>query len=118
MFNKHGLNTVLLGVAIVLLVLLLMENSTNYVAAQGDGGAGAKHVFAVVGNQQSNRESFYLVDTKQEVIMVYEYGVQGEGLGLVSVRSYKYDKLLEQYGISNFGPKVDVIKKQIEKVRK
>jgi hypothetical protein len=118
MFNKYELNTVLLGVVVVLLILLFIKNSTNYVVAQGDGGAGTKHVFAVVGNQQSNREPFYLVDTKQEVIMVYEYGVQGEGLGLVSARSYKYDKLLEQYGISNFGPKVDVIKKEIEKVRK
>jgi len=118
MFNKYGLNTVLLGVAIVLLILLFMKNSTNDVIAPDNGGAGTKYVFAVVGNQQSNREPFYLVDTKQEVIMVYEYGVQGEGLGLVSVRSYKYDKLLEQYGISNFGPKVDVIKKEIENIRK
>ena len=117
MFNKDGVNTVLLVVAIVLLILLLMKNSTNYVVAHGDDGAGAKHVFAVAGNQLSNREPFYLVDTKLEVIMVYEYGVQGEGLGLVSVRSYKYDKLLEQYGISNFGPKVDVIKKEIGKIR-
>ncbi len=95
-----------------------MKNSNNHVVAQGDGGARAQHVFAVVGSQQSNREPFYLVDTKREVIMVYEYGVQGEGLGLVSARSYKYDKLLEQYGISNFGPGVDMIKKEIEKRRK
>ena len=84
----------------------------------GDGGAGAKHVFAIVGNRANNREPFYLVDTRQEVIMAYEYGVQGDGLGLVSVRSYKYDKLLEQYGRSNFGPKVDKIRKEIRKVVK
>ncbi len=118
MLKKYGLNTVLLGVIIILLVLVLIKTSPNYVVAQGDGGASAKHVFAVVGNRQNNREPFYLVDTKQEVIMIYEYGVQGEGLGLVSARSYKYDKLLEQYGISNFGPKIDVIKKEIEKVKK
>ncbi len=118
MYNKYGINIVLLGIVIVLLILLFMKNSTNYVIAQGDGGAGAQHVFAVVGNQQTNREPFYLVDTKQEVIIVYEYGVQGEGLGLVSARRYKYDKLLEQYGISNFGPKVDNIKKEIEKIKK
>tara|TARA_B100001964_G_scaffold2463_1_gene2804 strand:+ start:126 stop:239 length:114 start_codon:yes stop_codon:yes gene_type:complete len=33
-------------------------------------------------------------------------------------RSYKYDKQLEQYGRSNFGPKVDKIKKEIRKVKK
>ena len=118
MLKKYGLNTILLGVVIVLLVLVLIKTSPDYVIAQGDGGAGAKHVFAVVGGQQNNRESFYLVDTRQEVIMVYEYGVQGEGLGLVSTRSYKYDKLLEQYGQSNFGPKVEKIKKELVKMRK
>ena len=114
MLKKYGLNTILLGIVIVLLLLILIKTSPNYVIAQGDGGAGAKHVFAVVGSQQNNRESFYLVDTRQEVIMVYEYGVQGDGLGLVSTRSYKYDKLLQQYGRSSFGPKVEKIKKAIE----
>ncbi len=118
--KKYVLNTILLGVVIVLLVLVLIKASPNYVAAQGagGGGAGARHVFAVVGTQMNNREPFYLVDTKQEVIMVYEYGVQGDGLGLTSVRSYKYDKLLEQYGRSHIGPKVDQIKKEIMKMKK
>ncbi len=116
MVKKYSLNTILLGIIITLLVLILVKNSPNYVVAQGDGGA--RHVFAVVGIPQANRQPFYMVDTRQEVIMVYEYGVQGEGLGLVTTRSYKYDKLLEQYGRSYFGPKVDVIKKELEKVRK
>ncbi|MGR3302559.1 MAG: hypothetical protein ACUZ8I_08675 [Candidatus Scalindua sp.] len=118
MLKKYGLNTILLGIVIVLLLLVLFKTSPNYVIAQGDGGAGARHVFAVVGSQQANRESFYLVDTKQEVIMVYEYGVQGEGLGLITTRSYKYDKLLEQYGRNVFGPKVDKIKKEVEKMKR
>jgi len=120
MLKKYRLNTILLGVVIVLLVLVLIKTSPNYVVAQGQGGggSGAKHVFAVVGTRHNNREPFYLVDTRQEVIMVYEYGVQGDGLGLASVRSYKYDKLLEQYGTSNFGPRVDRIKKELRKVVK
>jgi len=120
MLKKYGLNAILLGIVIVLLVLVLIKASPDYVVAQGagGGGAGARHVFAVVGNRANNREPFYLVDTKQEVIMVYEYGVQGDGLGLVSARSYKYDKLLEQYGTSNFGPRVDNIKREIRKAIK
>jgi predicted ABC-type sugar transport system permease subunit len=116
MDKKYRLITILFGVIITLLVLILVKNSPNYVVAQGDGGA--RHVFAVVGNQQANREPFYLVDTRQEVIMVYEYGVQGEGLGLVTTRSYKYDKQLEQYGRTYFGPKVDKIRKELEKTRR
>jgi hypothetical protein len=116
MDKKYRLNTILLGVVIALLVLVLVKNSPNYVVAQGDGGA--RHVFAVVGIPQANRQPFYLVDTRQEVIMVYEYGVQGEGLGLISTRSYKYDKQLEQYGRTHFGPKVDKIRKELEKTRR
>ncbi len=115
MLKKYGLNSILLGVVIVLLILVLFKTSPDYVVAQGDGGAGARHVFAVVGSQQNNREPFYLVDTRQEVIMVYEYGVQGDGLGLASARSYKYDKLLVQHGRSNFGQKVEHIKKKVMK---
>ena len=63
--------------------------------------ASKRHVFTVVGNQQSNRESFYLADTKQEIIMVYEHGAKGDGLGLASARSQ-----LKQYGRSNFSPGV------------
>ncbi len=118
MANKYRLNTILLAVVIALLVLMLFKNSPNYVIATGDGGAGARHVFGVVGNQQANRESFYLVDTRQETIMVYEYGVQGEGLGLITTRSYKYDKLLEEYGRMRFGPGVDKIKEEMKKTRK
>jgi len=120
MFKKYGLNTILLGIVIVLLLLVLFKTSPNYVIAQGDGGAGTRHVFAVVGNKNSGdtRDPFYLVDTKQEIIMVYEYGLEGDGLGLVSTRSYKYDKLLQQYGRSHFGPKVEKIKKAIESKRR
>lgn len=118
MLKKYGLNTILLGVIIALLVLVFIKVSPNYVVAQGDGGAGARHVFAVVGSRQNNREPFYLVDTRQEVIMVYEYGVQGDGLGLVSARSYKYDKQLEQFGRSSFGPDIDKVKQVLEKAKR
>ena len=117
MLKKYGLNTVLLGVVVVLLVFVLIKTSPNYVVAQGDGGAWAKHVFAVVGTRANSREPFYLVDTRQEIIMVYEYGVQGDGLGLVAARSYKNDKLLKEYG-RDFGPKIDKIKKEIERKKR
>ncbi|MDR4498482.1 MAG: hypothetical protein MRK02_11270 [Candidatus Scalindua sp.] len=116
MFKKNGLNTVLMGVIILLLVLVLIKDSPkDAVAQQGDGGAFAKHVFGVVGHFDAGRESFYLVDTNQEVVMVYEYNIQGNGLGLITTRSYKYDKLLDQYGRAHFGPEVEKIRKEVEK---
>lgn len=105
-----------MGVIILLLVFVLIKNSPNSVVAQqGDGGASARHVFGVVGHFDGSRESFYLVDTRQEVIMMYEYNIQGNGLGLITTRSYKYDKLLDQYGRNHFGPEVEKIKKEVLK---
>jgi len=117
MLKKHGLNTVMMGVIIMLLVLVLIKDTPKDAVAQiGDGGAFAKHVFGVVGHLEGSRESFYLVDTKQEVVMVYEYNIQGNGLGLITTRSYKYDKLLDQYGRAHFGPEVEKIRKEVEKI--
>ena len=52
--------------------------------------------------------------------MVYEYGAEVTVWGWLpqGVRSYKYDKLLKQYGRSNFGPKAEKIKKTIESKRR
>jgi len=123
MFDKSRLNTILLGGVIILLILVLARDSPDSVLARGESGAGgggdgARHIFGLVGSKEGNREPLYLIDTKHEVIMVYEYGVQSEGFGLTEVRSYKYDKLLKQYGKGLIGPKVDKVKEAVEKSKK
>ena len=59
MLKKYGLNTILLGVVIVLLVLVLIKTSPDYVVAQGDGGAGGcqglAHVRHAVGGARRAR---------------------------------------------------------------
>ena len=113
MKNKLGINIILLGTIVILLIsILIFKYPTQYVSAQGDGSA--KHVFGLIGKRQGNREPLYIVDTKEQVILVYEYSVQGEGLGFISSRSYKYDKQLEEYG-RTFGPDIEKIKAQLLK---
>lgn len=109
---KIGTNAILLGIIVCLLMIIILKNQTPCVNAQGDGFA--RHVFGLIGQRQGNREPLYLIDTQEEVIMVYEYSVQGEGLGLVTTRSYKYDKKLEEFGRS-FGYKLDKIKEILQK---
>lgn len=100
MKQKIGIHTIMLGIAILLLLaIIIFKKPAQYVSAQGDGFA--RHVFGFVGQRQGNREPLYLIDTQEQVILVYEYAIQGEGLGLVSVRSYKYDKQFEQFGKSH-----------------
>ncbi|MGR3218731.1 MAG: hypothetical protein ACUZ8H_02795 [Candidatus Anammoxibacter sp.] len=113
MKHKIGIHTIMLGVIVVLLLaLIIFKNPIQNVNAQADGSA--RHVFGLIGQRQGNREPLYLVDTREQVIMIYEYSVQGEGLGLVTVRSYKYDKQLEAFGKS-FGTGVGKIKERLLK---
>ncbi|MFO0794038.1 MAG: hypothetical protein U0586_08230 [Candidatus Brocadiaceae bacterium] len=104
-------NTLLLIILALLLIILIFKNTTNYVVAQGDGGA--RHIFGVVGNQLGSRQPFYLVDTDEQTVMVYEY-FQGGGFGLVAARSYKFDKKLQQYGRS-YGTTVEEVKAELLK---
>lgn len=116
MKQKIKIHTVLLSVIIVLLlVIIIFKNPAQYVNAQGDGFA--RNVFGLIGQRQGNREPLYLIDTQQQVILVYEYSVQGEGLGLVSARSYKYDKQLEEFG-RLYGYDVGKIKNYLLKYEK
>ncbi|MGQ3684640.1 MAG: hypothetical protein ACUBOA_06490 [Candidatus Loosdrechtia sp.] len=94
--NKiYHINTLLLIIIVLLFIMLVFKNTTDSVVAQGDGSA--RHVFGVVGQQLGNRQPFYLVDTEEQTIMVYEY-FQGGGFGLAAVRNYRYDKKLQQHG--------------------
>ncbi len=107
MKKNINMQTVLIGIVIILLAILILKEPTQYVNAQGDGFA--KHVFGLIGDRQGNREPLYLIDTQEQTILVYEYATQGEGLGLVSARSYKHDKQLEKFGRA-YGPSIKKIK--------
>ena len=105
------MNISLLIIIAVLLVIIILKNTPNYVIAQGDGSA--RNTFGVVGERQGNRQPFYLVDTDEQIIMVYEY-FQGGGLGLVAARNYKYDKKLQEHG-RPYGLSIEEVKDVLSK---
>ena len=113
MHKIYRVNTIVLIIITLLFAIMVFKNTTNYVIAQGDGSA--RHTFGVVGDRQGNREPFYLVDTEEQTIMVYEY-FQGGGLGLVAVRNYKYDKKLQDYG-RPYGLSIDEVKAELSKMQ-
>ncbi|MFN3533447.1 MAG: hypothetical protein ACK41Q_13215 [Candidatus Brocadia sp.] len=109
----YNVNTLLLVIIVLLLIVLVLKGTTNYVVAQGDGNA--RHVFGVVGEKQGNRQPFYLVDTEEQTIMIYEY-FQGGGFGLVAARNYKYDKKLQEYG-KTYGLSIEDVKAELLKTQ-
>ena len=114
MKNRLKGQNLMLGAIIVLLTIIVFKGLTQDVNAQADGAA--RHVFGLIGQRQGNREPLYLIDTREQVILIYEYSVQGEGLGLVTARSYKYDKELEDYG-RVFGSDIEKIRSYLSRTQ-
>ena len=106
-------HTLLLVIIALLLIMLVFKNTANYAIAQGDGNA--RHIFGVVGEKQGNRQPFYLVDTEEQTIMVYEY-FQGGGLGLMAARNYQFDKKLQEHGRA-YGLSIENVKAELLKAQ-
>lgn len=113
MHKMFSTQTLLLLLIALFVIMLLLKNTTNFVVAQGDGNA--RHVFGVVGERQGNRQPFYLVDTAEQTIMVYEY-FQGGGLGFVAARNYQFDKKLQEHGKS-YGLSIENVKAELSKAK-
>jgi len=111
MHKIFSTNTLFLLLIVLLIAVLLFKNTTNCVVAQGEGNA--QHVFGIVGERQGNKQPFYLVDTVEQTIMVYEY-FQGGGFGLVATRNYQFDKKLQQYG-RIYGLSIENVKAELSK---
>ena len=113
MHKIYKTHTLLLVIIALLLIMLVFKNTANYAIAQGDGNA--RHIFGVVGEKQGNRQPFYLVDTEEQTIMVYEY-FQGGGLGFVAARNYQFDKKLQEHGKS-YGLSIENVKTELSKAQ-
>ena len=111
--NKTGtLNAILIGLIVVLVGVILVQDSRNNVAVAGatgedaaisrPGGA-ANGVIAVVGTYSDrNRNSvLYLVDTNREVILTYACytktgGFKRSNFTFLNARLYSWDAILAQ----------------------
>jgi hypothetical protein len=90
-----------------------------------DEAASAGHITAVTANYNVGQEVLYLIDSQQETIMAYMVNGPASGvnnradyrkLQLLAVRSYKWDKKLEEVGTSvSNGTSVKQIKMQVLK---
>ena len=102
-------------VAALLGVLIGMVMNGREVAAQGDGAAA--HVVALAGwlKPNSSIQTIYIVDTREQTLLVYEYNIGRGAIDLVGARTFEYDKLLTEFDLSKGGqpPKVDNVKKEV-----
>jgi len=106
MSKTSTLNAILIGLIIVLVGVILVQDSRNNVAcARDDGNAsargGANGIIAVTGQYSDRNSVLYLVDTTREVILTYACypkagGFRRSNLTFLNGRLYTWDAIYSQ----------------------
>jgi len=112
-------NTWLLVVIVGLLGIIVgMLMDGREVVAQGDGAAA--HIVGLVGEKEGNEQAVYLIDAREQTLLVYEYGLGRSGLNLVAARNFQYDKLLEDWDTTKGDqpPDVETVRRSAKKRRR
>ena len=77
------------------------------------GPSSADGVFAVQANLGTNIHGLYLIDTKNQTILLYRYGgIRSRGLSLLSARSFRYDRQLLDFNSGK--PSPDEVRELVE----
>ena len=71
--------------------------------AVGQGDGSAAHLIALMGAMEDNVQTVCIVDAREQVLLVYEYGLGRGSLDFVAARTFKSDKLVEEYDTRKTG---------------
>lgn len=117
------INLGLIALAAVLAAILISERSRPPVLAQSQAQLG--NMVAIAGQPRPlDDEPLFLLDTKDQVMMCYEYQIQTNNFDLRAVRRYEYDMLEKDVLFSpigkpkKVGPRVSDIQDLIAKAAK
>jgi hypothetical protein len=110
MFSDKRMTAALLIVNALLLTLVIaVEMSDRGAWAQAPSAGVGPTMTLLAGYPSPNQdEPIYVIDSRNEVICVYEYNPGTRKFGLKSARTYKYDKQLIELG--NERPSVDDVR--------
>ncbi len=109
--------TSLVAVTAVLATLIVMRSLGDPRPAFGQTGAAVgSDVVGLVGGAYQDRVPLFVIDTKRGKIMVYEYNPRNRTFDFRAVRSYQYDRELEdEIFDSNRGPNVKKVREEVRK---
>jgi len=91
---------VLVGVLAALLVTTVV--SSRPAAAQVSEGS-TDFLTAILGPEAFRRVPLFIVDSKSQTIMVYEYDQSTRKFYMRAARSFRYDRRLEEADYSSYG---------------
>jgi hypothetical protein len=83
--------------------------------ARGQSEGLTQGVICVVGAESNERAPIVLVDVPDQTMVVYEYNYQSSDIELVAARTFRFDKLLEEY--RNDGVTVEEVRQEVTRPR-
>ena len=114
-WGKYILAAIIGGLA-TCLVISVFTPSTS-LALSEFVQPGADGIFAIQARLSSDSYGLYLVDTRNQTILLYKYGgTRAKGLSLLSARSFRYDRQLLDFNAGK--PSPQEVRKLIEAVSK
>jgi len=115
-----AVNIGLILIAVVLSSILIDGHTRQPVFAQSEGEVG--NIIAIAGQYRSrDEEPLFLIDTKDQVLLVYEYQIQTNYFSFRAVRRFEWDMLEKDNNFApigkmkKLGPKVNQVQELIEK---
>ena len=72
-------------------------------------------VIALMGDVSANNAPIVLVDVPDQTVLVYEYSYQNDRIELTSARTFRYDKLLQDWETD--GPTVEQVRQAVQSQR-
>jgi hypothetical protein len=113
---KHDwIITGLVAVVAILATIVVSDALDQREAHAQISGATADYLVGIVGQKQASRSPLFLIDSKSQTIMIYEYDQSIRKFWLRAARNFQYDRRLEDKDFSsmqqNRGPSVRDIRK-------
>ena len=96
-----------LGFLLLLQVGLTVLEETVQAQALGSD----RFMIVVNGCWRDNEEPVYVLNTREQVISVYEYNSEENKMKLVAVRSYKWGRVIREY--NNGKPSVSLVQNRV-----
>ncbi len=102
-WGKYILAAIIGALAACLAISLFTPATT--LALSEFGSPGADGVFAIQARLSADAYGLYLIDTRNQTILLYRYGGRGtRGLSLLSARSFRYDRQLLDFNAGKPSP--------------
>ncbi len=114
-WGKYILAAIIGALATCLIISIFTPATT--LAVPKFGQPGAEGIFAIQARLSSDSYGLYLVDTRNQTILLYRYGgPRAKGLSLLSARSFRYDRQLRDFNTGK--PSPQDVRKLIEPASK